>query len=160
MTSTEVRASFTIAVDATGGNRSVTVTSRGRTSNSVNFFVQVPTSALVLSQGVFTGSGLLSNGCPANQPYGFRVRVRYQVLDQQQPPMAIIAAVPVRENLINFMTNGQPSAPNQIDVPVVAGDRTEGDGTFVDQPIGGCATGPFTSSTFTQELFSPLSSTR
>lgn len=134
---------------AAGGDRGVTVTARGRTSNAVNFFVQIPTSARVLSQGAFAGSGILPNGCPANQPFGFQVRIRYQVLDQQQSPVAIIAVIPVRENLFNFMTNGQPSAPNLIDVPVVVGDATQSDGTFIDQPVGGCSAAPFTSSTFT-----------
>lgn len=155
--STRITARFAVAANASGGNRSVTVRSGGRNSNSRNFFVQVPTSARVLGRGVFTGSGLLPNGCFAGQPYGFRVSVRYQVLDQDEND--IDAVVPLRENLINFITDGQSSAPNQIGVSIVTGDLSQADGTFTDQPVGGCATGPFNISTFTQEVFSPVSST-
>ncbi len=41
--STQVAADFAVAADTTGGNRGVTVTARGRTSNAVSFFVQIPT---------------------------------------------------------------------------------------------------------------------
>jgi hypothetical protein len=44
VTEAEVDATFSIAANAQGGNRSVIVTAGGRQSNSVNFFVQIPSS--------------------------------------------------------------------------------------------------------------------
>ncbi|MCP9495947.1 MAG: hypothetical protein MSG64_15980 [Pyrinomonadaceae bacterium MAG19_C2-C3] len=39
---TLVNATFAIAVDAVGGNKAISVTAGGKTSNSQNFFVQIP----------------------------------------------------------------------------------------------------------------------
>ncbi|MCP9495952.1 MAG: IPT/TIG domain-containing protein [Pyrinomonadaceae bacterium MAG19_C2-C3] len=39
---TQVKATFAIAEDATGGNIAISVTAGGKTSNSKNFFVQIP----------------------------------------------------------------------------------------------------------------------
>ncbi len=39
---TLVNATFAIAVDAVGGNKAISVTASGKTSNSFNFFVQIP----------------------------------------------------------------------------------------------------------------------
>lgn len=157
-TSRRITADFIIAANATGGNRSVAVKVGNQTSrNSVNFFVQIPTSLKVLSKGVYSGNNILDNGCPSNQPYGFRISVRYQVLDQDSTPKDIDAAVPIKENLLDFMTNGQPSAQDVLNTSVVTGDMTQNDGTFTDQPIGACAASPFVTSSFTQELFTPIS---
>lgn len=154
---TELTGTINVAPDAAGGNRTVRIGSRGQTSNGVNFFVQIPSSLRVLSSGVFSGTGLLANGCPSNQPFGFRVSVRYQVLDQASPANPISATLPLREDLINFMVDGQSAAPDLRNTLVTASGTTESDGTFTDQPVGGCATGPFSTGSFEQTLFLPLS---
>jgi hypothetical protein len=154
----EIHARFNIAANDSGGNHAVTVTaSSGMESNpGGNFFVQIPAGLSVLSKGVFTGPGLLANGCPANQPFGFRVSISYQVLDQSGA--AINFGMPLRENLVNFTVDGQSAAPDVNNGLVTASGLTETNGTFLDQPVGGCADGRFNTGSFTQELFTPLNS--
>ncbi|MCP9495954.1 MAG: IPT/TIG domain-containing protein [Pyrinomonadaceae bacterium MAG19_C2-C3] len=43
---TQVKATFAIAEDATGGNIAISVTAGGKTSNSKNFFVQIPSKLI------------------------------------------------------------------------------------------------------------------
>ena len=74
-------------------------------------------------------------------------------MDQADPAMPIVATIALRENQLNFMVDGQRAANDINNVPVTASGTTESDGTFTDEPLGGCATGPFNLSTFTQELF-------
>lgn len=74
---TQIQASFTISSSATGGNASVTVTANGQTSNSVNFYIQIPTSVAVLNT-VSQGQG----SCPSGLAGWVRV-VTLQLRDQQ-----------------------------------------------------------------------------
>ncbi len=117
--------------------------------------VKAPKSVSVLSYGVYTGANILANGCPMNEPYGFRIRVRYQILDQNGQP--IYATIPIKEDLTDFAVDGQSAAPDLLDTSVVAGDLTETDGKFTDQPIGGCSSSQFIVSSFSQRLFTPFS---
>jgi hypothetical protein len=87
-----------------------------------------------------------------------RLAVKYQILDQQNPAQAISATLPLRENLTNFVANGQPQTGMVKGGFVTASGTTNSDGTFTDDPVGACAQGPFTTTTFTQELFLPISS--
>jgi len=159
-------ANLNIAADASAaGNHSVTVTTNGFTSNSVNFYVQIPTSLAVLSSGVATNAyaNSLANGCPPTAvpgrnggtagPYGMQIFIRYQVMDQANPAQAIVATQPLREDLINFMLDGEPF-PGDVDNGLVTtSGTTEADGTFTDTPVGACSPDPFTSATFDQDLF-------
>jgi hypothetical protein len=152
----EIRARFNVDVNAPAGNHGVfAITSTGARSNGGNFFVQVPTSLRVLSQSIFSGGGLLANGCPTSSPFGFRVRVRYEVLDQSGN--RIMITIPLRENLLDPRVDGQSAGGNNLDTFVTASGTTDSDGTFMDEPVGACATGPFNIASLTQELFTPLS---
>jgi hypothetical protein len=70
--STSITANFAVAANATGGARSVTVTCKGKTSNSdKTFFVQVPSKLLP-----YTSSNLAPNGIgPLNTPINEDVRL-------------------------------------------------------------------------------------
>jgi hypothetical protein len=89
---TQIQASFNISSSATPGNHSVTVTASGQTSNSVNFFVQVPTSLQMVagssntqqvSSCVYTVNGQQYNGA------GCKRTLKWQVMDQRSPAQAI-----------------------------------------------------------------------
>jgi hypothetical protein len=60
--STSITADFVVAANATGGNHSVSVTVNGKTSNSLNFYVQIPTSLARFDypQGAPAGYGPLT----------------------------------------------------------------------------------------------------
>ncbi len=122
---------------------------------TADLMVKAPSSVSVLSYGVYTGVNILANGCPTTQPYGFQIRVRYQILDQNGQP--IYATIPIKEDLTNFAVDGQSAAPDRLDTSVVAGDLTESDGKFTDQPIGGCSASQFIVGSFSQRLFTPFS---
>jgi hypothetical protein len=116
--------------------------------------VQAPTSLKMLSQGISTTRfpNPLPNGCPPNMPFGMELAVRYQVMDQQNPPSPIVGTMILRENLLQRKVDGQDAAPDQIDVPVTASGTTESNGTFKDDGVGACGAGLFGTATFTQEL--------
>jgi hypothetical protein len=166
---TLITVNFDIVLSATPGNHAVTVTTDGgggRTSNSINFFVQVPTAVEVLEQGISTTryTNPLPNGCPSAQvgsagPYGMQLRIKYQVLDQDSPRQPVREMIEVRENLRNFIVDGQAQG-SLLDVPVTQTGRTEADGTFVDNGVGAASAAPFTQVTFTQEIFIRLSDTQ
>ncbi len=79
---TQIQATFQIAATAPAGNHSVAVTASGQTSNSVNFFVQVPTSLSIVAG---TDSTLPESSCSAGS-FGTGCGVTrsfvYQVNDQ------------------------------------------------------------------------------
>ena len=85
-------------------------------------------------------------------PFGMELAVRYQVMDQQNPPSPIVATMTLRENLLKRKVDGQDAAPDQIDVPVTTSGTTDSNGTFKDDGVGACGTGAFGTATFTQEL--------
>ncbi|MCP9495945.1 MAG: hypothetical protein MSG64_15970 [Pyrinomonadaceae bacterium MAG19_C2-C3] len=153
---TQVKATFAIAVDATGGDKAISVTAGGKTSNSKNFFVQVPTSFKVLSASVFPGQ--TANGAPPSKPYGFALSIRYQVMDQATTPQPIMATMRLKENLLNAKVDGQSAGSDNLDTNVTTSGFTEGDGTFVDQPVGVTNLQPFGVAIYTQELLIELSS--
>lgn len=158
ITKTKIVADFTPIVNATGGNKSVSVNANGSNSNSVQFFVQIPTSLSYISQGVYQGTGITANGCPTSAPYGFNASLRAQVLDQQG--QSIIATLPLRENLKNPTKDGSPTGqPDALGVFVTSSGTTEADGKFTDEPVGAQDPNQFFSATFTQEVFIPFSST-
>jgi len=160
--STQMTATFTPTNSSSaGGNQSVTITVKGQTSNSQYFYVQIPTALQRLSAGV-SAKQPTTNGCPAVStppagPFGMRLAVNYQVLDQQSPAQPISATMPLREDLTNFVVDGQPQN-GLLGGFVTPSGNTNSDGTFTDDPIGACATGTFTAATFIQRLYVPLSS--
>jgi hypothetical protein len=156
----EVRARFTIASNAPGGNHAVAVTtSLGQTTTiNGNFFVQIPTSLQVLIAGMFSSP----NGCTPSQPFGTQLRIRYQVKDQSGSD--IVTTIPIREDLTNLTILGvQNPSFNVINGFVTPSGNTDSDGTFLDNPIGVCAAPPAfpagERATFRQRLFALIGST-
>lgn len=93
-----ISANFNITSDATAGNHAVTVTSYGRTSTSLNFFVQVPTSLRrdslsdiieITDDDVVDGLGVVigTDKCGAYR------RLVYQLMDQEGQPITAIMEV-------------------------------------------------------------------
>ena len=150
---------LTPAANATGGNRSVTVSG----SNSRNLFIQIPTSLGVIGNPQVGSqySSTTANGCPSTPqpsapgPYGMRARILYQVQDQQGQP--IRAALPVRENLGLIVIDGQPVSGGGDDLPITPSGKSAADGTIDENAIGLCTAFPFTVGTFLQDIFMPLS---
>lgn len=160
---TQITATFTPTNSTSaGGNQTITLTANGQTSNSASFFNQIPTSLQELSAAV-SALQPTANGCPSTNsgsegPFGMKISVKYQVLDQRSPAQAISATMPLRENLTNFVVDGQPQSGTVLGGFVTPSGNTNADGTFIDNPVGACATGAFTTATFTQGLYTPLSS--
>jgi hypothetical protein len=86
-TDTQIQARFAISGSAAGGNRSVTVTAAGQTSNSVNFLVQIPTSLSIVPGTDSTtteascSAGSFGTGCGVTRSF------IYQVNDQLGQPV-------------------------------------------------------------------------
>lgn len=127
-TSERIEANFTVAANAPAGKHSVSVTVAGKTSNSKDFFVQVPTSLSVVSVT------LADPNCPGSANYGLFVDVTYQTWDQDSPRVQIQASGMVPWETGTFFT-GSP-----VDGPV--GNSSASDGTFHDTPIGVCSPYP------------------
>jgi hypothetical protein len=90
-TNTQIQASFTVSSSATGGNHPVTVTASGQSSNSINFYVQIPTSLSIASGDQTTPeascpAGSFGTGCGVTRSF------TYQVNDQQSPAQPIQTA--------------------------------------------------------------------
>jgi hypothetical protein len=69
--------------------------------------------------------------------------------------MSIVATMPLKEDLHSASTGDE----DNLDTLVTASGTTESDGTFTDEPVGGCSANSFASASLTQELFTPFSST-
>jgi hypothetical protein len=152
VSNTQISASFTIAANAEGGDRGVTVTSGGQPSNSMNFFVQVPARLTVLSVAVLPTGTSGAYGCTPDFDYGIKVGIRYQVLDQGSQPQPIrLAGMEPQEQAVNFYINGQRRAdldtPFWGDIGPAEGypgtsQFTDSNGQFLDEPYGSCFDGP------------------
>lgn len=153
VSSVKITADFAVAANAAGGNRSVTVGTGGKASNSVDFFVQIPTSLSVLSVTIVPPGTTVSNGgCNASNNYGIRVAIKYQVNDQSNTPAPITndKMVP-QEKLINLVRDGVSQGnptPNFINLgptEIVGTSRTTDiNGQFLDAPFGACGGVAFT----------------
>lgn len=96
---TQIQASFAISSSASGGNRSVTVTAAGQTSNTVNFYVQVPTSVAVISTTV-QGPAVCSPGFA-----GWSRTVTLGLRDQSNNPIKL-GGITMADNI----TTGSPNS--------------------------------------------------
>jgi hypothetical protein len=159
----QIVADFTIAANATGGNRNVTVSANGQTSNAVNFFVQIPTSLSVLSVTVIptpTVGDPETSACEPGLDFGISVAIKYQVNDQGNPSSPIKNNVMIpQETFTNFVLNGVSqsggsSTYDDLGPSNVTGTSrtTDVNGQFVDAPLGFCANGSFTSFSFVQNI--------
>jgi len=136
---TQIVATFDVSTTAPAGNHSVTATRNGQTSNSVNFFVQVPTSLSGPAMGAkVTYSGTELRDC-FDQPvtpvfYGYSRCPDYVVLDQAS--VRIDAAMVIREDVTVQATN--------VGLTSHTGDgATDSTGLFKDfLAFGNSTTGP------------------
>jgi hypothetical protein len=141
-TDTKIVMDLVVASTATLGNNSVSITVSGEDSNSVNFFVQVPTG-LSIVPGTATGTErpCTSSAC------GTIVSFRYQVNDQATQP--INAVMSFWDSFGTFSPDplGMNSAPlattctfnNQINSGP-CGRNTDSSGQFQEAVLGACST--------------------
>ncbi|MGD0922078.1 MAG: hypothetical protein ABSA70_09975 [Terriglobia bacterium] len=140
---------------ARSGDHVVWVSTAEGTSNSVYFYVQVPTTLGVVSVStIATGS---TGGCTSGEDYGIRVAIKYQVFDQSTQAITSSYMEP-QEKILNYVLNGQNYGdllPNWADIgpSQYPGTTkcTDGSGQFLDAPYGTCASFAFTNS-FTQPI--------
>ena len=145
---TQIQASFAISSSASGGNQSVTVTAAGQTSNSVNFFVQIPTNLSIVpgtdsttaeASCTFTSGGTTFTGCGVTRSF------TYQVNDQETPAQPIQAAglpfwdsfgtvSPNPLNIGGFITTCSPANTGPC------GFTTNAQGQFLEKALSVCAT--------------------
>jgi hypothetical protein len=108
-TDTQIEASFAISNYHPGGNQSVTVTSSGQTSSSVNFYVQIPTSLhrttyeslqTPVNQSVLDAFGdvLRTGQC------GVYRNITYSLQDQETPAQGITGTWTLVESFSNYST--------------------------------------------------------
>ncbi|MGH9967654.1 MAG: IPT/TIG domain-containing protein [Pyrinomonadaceae bacterium] len=127
---TQLSGNLSVAGNATAGNHTVQVSHKGQSSNSVNFFVQVPTSLrrdrlddlVDIDPGpgdIMDGFGQLiaSNRCGAYR------NVVYTLVDQAGQP--IIADLPITEALSNYQ--GPPELQPGAKPPRLTRDGVIGD---------------------------------
>jgi hypothetical protein len=96
---TQIHATFAVASNAPSGNHSVTVSTTQGTSNSVNFYVQVPTF-FVVTANVTSTEACTYNGNPGTT---YHRKLTYQVQDQATPthqPIAV-SGMSVGEHICN-----------------------------------------------------------
>jgi hypothetical protein len=121
---TTLVADLAIAANAAAGNHSISVSAGGQASNSVNFFVQVPTFFTPTSANT-----ALNITCAASN--GFFAFVDYQLSDQNMNPISVAGLTPQE----SVSQNGGPfSTFKSFSTPVA----TRSDGTFEDIPVGTC----------------------
>ncbi len=160
VSSTKITADFKIASDATGGNRSVSVTISGQLSNTVNFFVQIPTSLSVVSITVLpSGNDEATSGCRILRfgDHGIIVSIKYQVKDQDGNSITndkMVGQETITDAVYNGTSQGDPKTEFVDITPsrtISTRSITDKNGQFVDAPFGACGTEPFVY-TFIQKI--------
>ena len=126
---TQLTGNMNVVGNATAGNHTVQVSKGGQSSNSVNFFVQVPSEFIPLNLGT------ANLGCPTGAA-AFGAQVNYQVADQSGQAINVIGMTPQE----HFTVDGNPAFPGfrAFATPPTTGAN----GTFLDIPIGTCAGPP------------------
>jgi hypothetical protein len=136
-------------------------------SNGVVFQVkgQVPTSLQVLSADIISPT-YFRGGCNPATMYYIALAIKYQVLDQDNPPKPIKSTkMRPQEKILNFVINdeyhGDPE-PDWGDIGTGSSypgtsTFTDSNGQFIDAPIGQCASEPFIN-TYTQPISMLLNS--
>ena len=108
--STSLSVTLTIAPNATPGNHGVTVTKSGKTSNSVNLFVQVPTS---LRRDSMSGLQDQQGGC------GVTRSLQYTLLDQEEAPIDTNGII--SEGVSNY-SGPSGTQPQETSVSLIHGE--------------------------------------
>lgn len=149
--STQITATFTPTNSSSaGGNQAVSVTAGGLKSNSVNFYVQVPTTQVrdntygtgglgpltTITNGNVVdiyGNVLLSGEC------GVYRNIAYELVDQESPAQPIQGNYTLVEIFSNYSTTvpGLTQPPNQ-DNPIVYAQTMLGDTQFFGTKAPSC----------------------
>jgi hypothetical protein len=112
---TSISVTLNISAEASAGDHAITVTANGQQSNSINFFVQIPTK---LERKSISNLDDQEGGC------GVVRHLSYQVLDQNGDPIKM-------GGTISEGISGFSSVPSAISAPP-ATQRTIVDGIFPD----------------------------
>lgn len=149
--STSIVASLSIKPDAPPGNHDVTVVSGGRISNTEAFFAQVPSGLAVAAVTTLPTGTSGDYGCTPAMNFGIKVKVRYQVVDQDGNPISSSHMEP-QEEIIDQVINGISSSPipdwKDIGPSRISGSSrfTSSGGQYLDAPLGICGSVPFRAS--------------
>jgi hypothetical protein len=144
---TQIQATFVVSQTASAGNHSFVVqNSQSLTSNSKNYYVQIPTSLSVLSVTVLPDGPSPPSGCNPSLNYGIKVDVKYRVLDQNSPGQAIQSANMTPHETGTFFTGGSFDGNiGPVSGYPTSSATTASDGTFHDVPLGVCSAFPISS---------------
>jgi hypothetical protein len=114
--------------------------------------VQKPNSLSVLSVKVLPTGTTGDYGCVPGYDYGIAVDIKYQVLDQRNPPQAIMSSNMIPHEKGTF-SDGTPY-DNNIGPTYISttSKNTAADGTFHDAPMELCSIAPFSGKTQTQNV--------
>jgi hypothetical protein len=118
---TQISTQFNISASAAGGNRGVTVTAGGQTSNSVNFFVQIPTSLALV-----TTNQQGSANCPPGTA-GWARNVTWRLRDQSGVTIQRSGVV-MADQISISATQNSCAASN----PQIGQESTDSSGQFPD----------------------------
>lgn len=139
----QITASFAIDGKAKPGKHSFTVMDSRGPSDPKNFFVQIPASLEVKKVTVLPDGPEPPSGCPGSLPYGIRVDVTYQLLDQDEKPQPIRSAIMIpHEQGTLFKGTPFDNDIGPVDGFPTSGKTTSADGTFHDVPVGVCSQFP------------------
>lgn len=150
---TTLVADLTVAANAAAGNHLISASAGGQTSNSVNFYIQVPTSIAFNSVSVLPDGISGAVGCPGSAWSGIKVDIKYQVLDQNSPGQPIQSSN-MTPHEQGTLFSGTPYNNNigPVSGYPTSSATTASDGTYHDVPFGACANGTFSSVTATQNI--------
>jgi hypothetical protein len=112
--STSLSVNLNISANATPGDHGVTVTTSGKTSNSVNFFVQVPTS---LRRDSISGVNDQQGGCGATRT------LAYHLLDQEGAEIS--SGDSLKETFSNYSGPAGVAPPTEKTVQMASGVATD-----------------------------------
>jgi hypothetical protein len=144
--STQITATFTPTNSSSaGGNQGITVSVGGQTSNSKNFYDQVPTALQVVGTPATIATGS-PGGCTTSYNFGIEIDIEYQVLDQESPAQGIQSSAMTPWEDDTFPT-GSSSGDTCANSPVADCTlTTASNGTYHDAPVGACVSQVFSTS--------------
>jgi hypothetical protein len=115
---------------------------------------QVPTSLKFISATVLPTGTTNNSGCTPTTDYGIDVDIKYQVLDQAQPPKPILqSGMTPYEALQHADGSFSPASPIGPSVNSNSSATTASDGTFHDVPVGICSAGTFSGANILQIIY-------
>jgi hypothetical protein len=125
--STTITATLAVSENATGGNHDMNLTTPGgASSNTQQFYVQIPNAFLPLSVAS-------ADGHCGSSSQGYAVKITYQVVDQEDPAVPIAVAGLIPEEIVTSPSGGF-SDYRSFATPT----GTDANGIFFDVPVVSC----------------------